>query len=133
MASRRRSSLAALSAVLVLACTGRPPPPAYGPGEGYAGLSSDYERGPSAGMREVSVTMYMTTWCPHCRRAQAWLEAKGYRFEMRDVDRDDEAAAILSAINPRGAVPTFDVGGQVVFGFEPGRLEAAIRRAAGTR
>lgn len=130
MASLRRFWLAGLTACLT-ACTGRKPPPAYGPHDSYAGLSSDYSDGTDDG--QVHVTMYMTTWCPHCRRAQAWLEQKGYRFEMRDVDRDDEAAATLSAINPRSAVPTFDVDGRVVFGFEPQRLEAAIRRAAAAR
>lgn len=130
MATLRRLCLTGLIAGLTIACTGRTPPPAYGPDDSYAGLSSDYAAdGVPGEARQVTVTMYMTTWCPHCRRARAWLEQKGYRFEMRDVDRDDEAAAILSSLNPRGAVPTFDVGGRVVFGFSPQRLEAAIRRA----
>ncbi len=77
--------------------------------------------------------MYMTTWCPHCRRAQRWLDERGHRYVMRDVDRDAAAAARLESLNPRGAVPTFEVGGRVLIGFDEERLEAALRHAAATR
>jgi len=81
-------------------------------------------------MRSVPVAMYMTHWCPHCRRARAWLKHNGYSFVELDVERDPRAAAILRALNPRGSVPVFDVDGLVVVGFDPSLLFEAIRRAA---
>lgn len=62
-----------------------------------------------------------------------WLEEGGYSFRMHDVDRDDAAAEVLADINPRGAVPTFDVGGVVVQGFRARHLESVIRRVAQER
>jgi glutaredoxin 3 len=86
-----------------------------------------------AQMRRVPVAMYMTHWCPHCRRARAWLKDNGYSFVELDVERDPRAAAILQALNPRGSVPVFDVDGLVVIGFDPDMLHEAIRRAAQRR
>lgn len=128
----RRELLALIAVPLVVACTRRGEHGATD--EAYPGLSSGYvDDGLRAEMRRVPVTMYMTTWCPHCRRAQQWLDRGGYSYVMLDVDADEAAADTLEAINPRGAVPTFDVAGRVVFGFEPRQLEHVIRRVAETR
>ena len=52
---------------------------------------------------------------------------------MHNVDDDEQAAEILDEINPRSAVPTFDVEGRIVFGFNPRELEMVIANAARAR
>ena len=83
-----------------------------------------------AEMREVPVTMYMTAWCPVCSRARAWLKAGGFSYSELDVEQDYRARAIMRSLNPRGAVPMFDVDGRIVIGFDPDLLELTIRHAA---
>jgi glutaredoxin len=129
----RRTGLLGLMAIS-FGCGASPEVEAQDPG--YVGLASAYaepDAPPDGVMRQVTVTMYMTQWCPHCRRAQRWLTQGGYQFEMHDVDADARAADTLDAINPSGGVPTFDVEGVIVRGFDPRRLEAVIRRVARER
>lgn len=87
---------------------------------------------PSAGPAQgAPVAMYMTEWCPVCRQARSWLEDRGYVFVEHDVERDPRAAVYFVAVNPRGSVPTFEVAGQILIGFDPDRLRAAIDASAG--
>lgn len=84
-------------------------------------------------MRQVPVTMYMTTWCPVCQRARGWLEDGGYSFMEFDVETNPRAGRILRSLNPRGTIPMFDVDGRILIGFEPTMLESTIRKAAEER
>ena len=88
---------------------------------------------PSAGegAQIAPVAMYMTEWCPVCRQARKWLDERGYDFVEHDVERDPRAAVFFVAVNPRGSVPTFDVGGQILIGFDPERLGDAIAASVG--
>ena len=87
---------------------------------------------PSAGegAQIAPVAMYMTEWCPVCRQARKWLDERGYDFVEHDVERDPRAAVFFVAVNPRGSVPTFDVGGQILIGFDPERLGDAREAVA---
>lgn len=114
-----QSTLAALIALsLVSLATGCAP---QAPAE-------DPDAAPAQG---APVAMYMTEWCPVCRQARKWLEERGYVFVEHDVERDPRAAVFFVAVNPRGSVPTFDVGGEILIGFDPERLRAAITESAG--
>jgi glutaredoxin len=95
-----------------------------------AAAAEDTPAALEAEMRKVPVAMYMTEWCPYCMRARDWLREGNYRFVEHDIERDDRAAAVLFALNPRGSVPMFDVDGQIVIGFEPRELHTAIMHAA---
>lgn len=41
----------------------------------------------------------MTTWCPYCRSLIRDLDHYGVEYDQVDVDRDDEAAALVSRLN----------------------------------
>ncbi len=92
--------------------------------------SAAVDKALAAEMRRVPITMYMTNWCPYCRRARRWLQHRRYTFVTHNVEEDVAAADALEALSPRAGVPTFDVDGRVVFGFRPRELEQAIRAAA---
>ena len=112
---RRR---ALLLAPALLACGPRRPawgPDAYPSGLGYGGPT-----------RAPGVTMYMTSWCPVCRRARAWLQSIGEPFVEYDVEQDDAATRSFLSLNPRGSVPTFVIGGRVYVGFNRAVLHPAI-------
>jgi mycoredoxin len=58
----------------------------------------------------MACTVYMTSWCPDCRRTLAWLKAQGIPFVAVDIDSDVQAAKRVQAWN-RGfrSVPTLDL------------------------
>lgn len=46
-----------------------------------------------------AVTVYLTTWCPYCRRLVAGLSDIGVPFTGIDVDDDRAAAAFVERVN----------------------------------
>lgn len=77
----------------------------------------------------VSVILYCTSWCPGCRRARTYLESRGIAYLEIDITRDRDAAARVRAwANGNETTPTFDIGGQVLVGFDERKLDEALRR-----
>lgn len=84
-------------------------------------------------MEEPKITMYGTTWCGDCHRAKSFFERNDVGYVWVDIDRDAEAARLVSEIN-KGywSVPTivFEDGSVLV---EPSNAELAhklgVRRA----
>jgi glutaredoxin len=77
----------------------------------------------------VKIIVYTTDWCPVCKRAKAWMKAQGIAYEERDVEGSREYGRAMRAINPRGSVPTFDVDGDILIGFNENGLVEAMTRA----
>jgi glutaredoxin len=87
-----------------------------------------------ANLRErVDVIVYYTSWCPACRSLRGYLAQRGIRSTEYDIENDSAAKARQRALNPRGTIPTLDIEGQVLIGFDPKRIEAALDRAARAR
>jgi len=102
-----------------------------GAATGEPAAMSDRPRSPlEAAKREVPITMYMTTWCPVCRRASAYLASRGYDVRELDVERDIRAAAAMIYVNPRGAVPMFEVDGRYAIGFSAPGIEKLVTAVA---
>lgn len=77
--------------------------------------------------------MFTADWCAACRQAKRWLQQRAVRFEERNIQAQPSAAADLRRLNASGSIPTFLVDGAVISGFNPGVLEAAIRKAEQAR
>jgi glutaredoxin len=87
---------------------------------------------PNSGAR---VTMYMTSWCPVCKKAAAWLRGRGVQFAEKDVEKDEAASRELSQKAKSAGlssqvqgVPVIDVGGELLLGFDPRSLQEALDR-----
>lgn len=87
----------------------------------------------AAAKRRVAITMYATKWCGVCRQARTYMKKEGISFTERDVEASQTASRRHREINPRGTVPTFDIDGQVLIGFNQARFEDALSRAARSR
>jgi mycoredoxin len=71
--------------------------------------------------------MYTTSWCPDCRYAKKFLQARGITIEEINVDEEPEAEELLLRVNGgRRKVPTFEVGGRffACSPFDPEQLAA---------
>jgi glutaredoxin len=87
-----------------------------------------------ATMRErVDINVYYTTWCPACRSLRGYLAERGIRATEYDIETNAAARLRQRQLNPRGSIPTVDIEGQVLVGFNPKSIEAAIDRAARAR
>ena len=84
-------------------------------------------------MEQVSIRVYVTSWCPACRAARRWISENRVPARLIDVERVAGAARRLRAINPRGSIPTWDIDGQILVGFSPGAVGRAIEQAAARR
>ena len=95
------------------------------PGQGGKGGATSAAQG--------KVILYATSWCGACRSARKYLTAKGIPYVEKDIEEDKDAAAeLLQKASKAGVsasgVPVLDVGGTLVQGFDPSRIEALLRQ-----
>jgi glutaredoxin len=89
---------------------------------------------PTAPLRtDKTVTLYTTQWCPACTRARAWLRGRGVSYVDRDIENDPGAKAEYEQKTARLGqsccrVPGVEIGGTLMIGFAPGRVESLLRR-----
>lgn len=69
------------------------------------------------------IVMYCTSWCPGCRRARAWLQARNLKFVEVDIDTNPAAAAqVKKWNNGNRTTPTFDIDGTILSVFNEQKL-----------
>jgi glutaredoxin len=80
--------------------------------------------------QSISIEMYTASWCQACQAAHRWLDQEHIAYHEIDVDRQASAISQLGTLNPRRTLPTFDVDGTVLIGFDQVALTSAIGVAA---
>jgi len=81
----------------------------------------------------VKIQVYRTERCQNCIEAHGYLVAHGIQAVEHDIDKDPRARARYRRLNPKGSLPTMEVDGQVLAGFDAQRLERSLDRAAHAR
>ena len=76
--------------------------------------------------RTPQVDLYVTSWCPVCGKARAYLRQQGIPFNEYDVERDADAARRRKKIEPRGGVPLAVINGRTILGFSPELYQQAL-------
>jgi glutaredoxin len=81
----------------------------------------------SAELPKGGIVMYCTSWCPGCRRARAWFQARNLEFVEIDIDTNPAAAVQVKKWN-NGArtTPTFDIDGTILSVFNEQKMIAAL-------
>lgn len=77
------------------------------------------------------IIVYKTSWCGVCKKVEAYLKRKGVKYVAKDVEKDRAAAAELQAKKQSkgitsSSVPVIDIGGELMVGFDRGRLEQLL-------
>lgn len=73
------------------------------------------------------VTIYSTPTCTYCLMAKDYFAEKGVDFEDFDVSVDlDRRNEMLTKTGGQMGVPVIDIDGEVVFGFDKGRIEELL-------
>lgn len=73
------------------------------------------------------VILYTTSWCPYCKKAKAYFDAKGIPYTEYDVEKDSAAAARRAGMGGSG-VPFAIVNGERISGYSPSAYDAALRK-----
>ncbi len=80
------------------------------------------------------VTIYSTSWCGFCHSLEQYLEKKGVRFVTKDIEKDEAAYhELMDKIGGRDnfrGVPTSDVNGEIILGFDRPGIDAALDKKA---
>jgi glutaredoxin-like YruB-family protein len=77
-------------------------------------------------MSQPKLTLYTRPDCPPCDWLKAWLRERNIAFEEHDVSTDKVAVFTLVRKYRSQSTPTLIVGDQVLIGFEPEKIEAAL-------
>ena len=93
--------------------------------QSFGGAGSVARGGTSQGCR---IRMFVTQSCGYCRKARAYLNARGQTFQEIDVEQDAEGRAEFRRLGGKG-VPVILVGEQRMDGYGEGRLEAMLKTA----
>ena len=76
---------------------------------------------------EPALVFFYSPTCPYCRMTKKYLEEHDVAYELTEVDLlegDEKDAAVAEVVRLSGgkSFPVLDVDGQVVVGFNKGRM-----------
>jgi glutaredoxin len=75
------------------------------------------------------VDIYITSWCPYCKQAMAYLDAQGIAYNKYDIEDDAEAAAKKKELAPNNpGVPLTVINGQIISGYSENKFEQALKQ-----
>ncbi len=73
------------------------------------------------------IILYSRPLCGWCQDAKAWLEERGWPFQVRNVGSDPAARARSIEISGQRLVPVIEVDGEVLGDFDVDQLEVFLR------
>jgi glutaredoxin len=76
---------------------------------------------------DIKVILYVTDWCPYCRKASAYLKSLHVNLVEHDVEKDlDKSRERLRKTGGAKGVPVIDIEGIIQIGFSQEAVKAAI-------
>ena len=82
----------------------------------------------------MKAIIYTSPLCGHCKKAKDYLKQKNIEFVEKDVVDDEERKHNRyreEMIDKTGklSTPTIDINGEIIIGFKPKEIDAAIKKA----
>jgi len=78
-------------------------------------------------VRQNKVELFVTSWCPYCKKAIAYFESKGIAYKAYDIEKDAQAATRKKKLDGRGGVPFVIVNGTLIHGYAPELYAKALQ------
>jgi glutaredoxin len=79
-------------------------------------------------VKPKSTRLFVKPWCPWCREAAEWLDARGIQYERLDVTSHPEARKLMRELSGQGLAPVIDVDGQILADFDARQLAEFWKR-----
>ena len=73
------------------------------------------------------VDIYITSWCPYCRKLESFLKDQHIDYTRHDVESDEASAEEFDSLGGEG-VPLVCVGKEVIHGYDPERVLQALKK-----
>ena len=73
-----------------------------------------------------TVMVYSTPTCPYCIRVKQFLKDNNISYEDIDVSSDQAKAEEMTSKSGQIGVPVIDINGQVIVGFDKGKIKRAL-------
>ena len=78
---------------------------------------------------DIQVVMYMTDWCPYCKKAAKYIRSLGVKFNEYDIEKDKSREKEMKALNGGSSmVPLIYVEGIIIRGYVPEEIKAAVEK-----
>jgi len=74
------------------------------------------------------IELYVTSWCPYCKKARNYLESRGIEYRLYDIERDAAAAGRKRQLAPNSGVPVAIIDGKLISGWSLQAYEAALEK-----
>lgn len=78
-------------------------------------------------VRRNQVELYVTSWCPYCKKAIQYFRSRGIAFKAYDIEKDKQAAARRKRLDGRDGVPFVIINGTRIHGYAPEQYTEALR------
>lgn len=73
------------------------------------------------------VELYITSWCPYCKKAVNFFQSRGIPYTAYDIEKDDNAARRKNQLDSRRGAPFAIIDGQKIHGFSDGAYLKALK------
>ena len=74
------------------------------------------------------VEIYVTSWCPYCKKAENFFRTQGNPFTSYDIEKDSAAARRKEDLDRSGGVPLVIINGQKIHGFSENAYREALQK-----
>lgn len=75
------------------------------------------------------VDLYITSWCPYCKKAMAYLRKNDIVFTAYDIEQDLDAAARKKTLDPGySGIPLAVINGTAIRGFSEAQYQQALTK-----
>ena len=80
--------------------------------------------------QDEKVIIYSTTWCAFCKTEKQYLDSKGVKYTVKDVEEDKAAYEELMSKNGGQfqGVPVTDIDGELILGFDRRKIDEVITK-----
>lgn len=74
------------------------------------------------------LTFYTASWCPDCHAAKRVLDKKGIKYNLVDIEENQEAVDIIIAARGKRVLPTLEYNGSYMDGnhFDQEKFEKEL-------
>jgi glutaredoxin len=74
------------------------------------------------------VELYITSWCPWCKKAKAFFRSRGIAFIEYDIEKDKDAARRKAQIDRQQGVPFAVINGIGIHGYNENAYKDALTK-----
>jgi glutaredoxin len=78
---------------------------------------------------DIKVVMYMTDWCPYCKKAGKYIKSLGVHLTEYNIEKDENRKNEMKILSGgSGMVPLIDIEGVIIRGYVPEEIKAAVEK-----